>query len=126
MKSPEKTLSVIDLNSEKYNNSLLFTAKTYVNTGNKQDEYDSNSKFLKKRSEKSDKTKIDKKFIENTNLELNSIKESFNSITSSTNNGDVPDSSRQSLNIDLLETEDIETEDVELVDLNQDLSLNKS
>lgn len=102
------------------------TAKTFVNTGNKQDEYDSNSKFLKKRSEKSDKTKIDKKFIENTHLELNSIKESFNSITSSTNNGDVPDSSRQSLNIDLLETEDIETEDVELVDLNQDLSLNKS
>lgn len=119
MKSPEKTMSVIDLNSERMCNSLQFTAQT-----NKQSEWDSNSKFLKKRSEKSDKPKLDKKFIENTHLELNSIKEHFNSALSSCNPSDMPDSRRESMNIDLLEVDEHEPHNVELVDLNHDLILN--
>jgi len=80
MKSPEKTMSVIDLNSERICMSRQFTDQTNHkhNSSNSNNEWDSNNKFLKKRSEKSDKTKIDKKFIENTHLELNSIKETFN------------------------------------------------
>jgi len=121
MKSPEKTMSVIDLNSERMCNSMQFTAQT----NHKHSEWDSNNKFLKKRSEKSDKTKIDKKFIENTHLELNSIKENFNSITSSANSGDVPDSRRESMQIDLLDIDEQETENVDLIDLNHDVNLNQ-
>lgn len=79
---------------------------------------------MKKRSEKTDKTKIDKKFIENTHLELNSIKENFNSLTSSANSGDVPDSRRESMQIDLLDIDENEPENVDLIDLNHDVNLN--